>query len=206
VFNWCHPSVEHTQPAETNHEEHQYDSLSTPYASNRYRTLATRVDLLIGLTEHEQPCPQILVGRWTQPIESVDASAAPAWIQATAIHSRRLFMDELTQRLTIEQPIVLGGSQPTLEELRKRVGEMGYVLVKFTETQGGTELGVRLDLEATDLGAADFDKGVGVVHVEGFLILNDDPVRCIADIDVATLKGTGRLTPVDKSLVFAEAE
>jgi hypothetical protein len=28
---------------------------------------------------------------------------------------------------------------------------------------------------------------------EGNLILNNDPVRCIADLDLATLKGTGRL-------------
>jgi hypothetical protein len=37
------------------------------------------------------------------------------------------------------------------------------------------------------------------VHVEGTLILNDDPVRCIADIDLATLNGTGRLVVVKES-------
>jgi hypothetical protein len=115
-------------------------------------------------------------------------------------------MDELTERLAMEQPIVMGGSDPTVKELRDRVGEMGYVLVKFTETRGGTELGVRLDRDATDLSAADFDNGTGTVHVEGFLILNDDPVRCIADIDLATLKGTGRLALVDKSLVTADSD
>jgi hypothetical protein len=115
-------------------------------------------------------------------------------------------MDELTQRLTTDQPVVMGGSQPTAGELRERVGEMGYVLVKFTETRGGTELGVRLDRDATDLSSADFENGTGAVHVEGFLILNDDPVRCIADIDLATLKGTGRLALVDESLVTAAAE
>jgi hypothetical protein len=114
-------------------------------------------------------------------------------------------MDELTQRLATEQPIVMGGSEPTAGELRERVGDMGYVLVKFTETRGGTELGVRLDRDATELGTADFDNGTGTVHVEGFLILNDDPVRCIADIDLATLKGTGRLALVDKSVVTADA-
>jgi hypothetical protein len=51
-------------------------------------------------------------------------------------------MNELTERLTVEQAIVMGGADP---------------------------------------------------KVEGHLILNDDPVRCIADIDLATLKGTGRL-------------
>jgi core binding factor beta subunit len=102
-------------------------------------------------------------------------------------------MNELTERLTVDQSIVMGGADPTVEELRNRTGEMGYVLVKFTETRGGTELGFPLDRDNTDLSKADFDNGTGTVHVEGNLILNDDPVRCIANIDLATLKGTGRL-------------
>jgi hypothetical protein len=113
-------------------------------------------------------------------------------------------MNELTQRLTTGQPVIVGGSQPSIEELRNRVGEMGYVLIKFTETRGGTELGFPLDRDATDLSGADFDQGSGTVHVEGNLILNDDPVRCIADIDLATLKGTGRLALVEKSAVTAD--
>jgi hypothetical protein len=31
--------------------------------------------------------------------------------------------------------------------------------------------------------------------------LNDDPVRVVADIDLGTLKGTGRLVVVDESEV-----
>lgn len=102
-------------------------------------------------------------------------------------------MNDLTERLTVNQPIVMGGADPSVEELRNRTGEMAYVLVKFTETRGGTELGFPLDPDTTDLSGADFDNGTGTVHVEGNLILNDDPVRCIADIDLATLRGTGRL-------------
>jgi hypothetical protein len=108
-------------------------------------------------------------------------------------------MNELTERLTVEQPIIMGGADPTVGELRDRTGEMGYVLVKFTQTRGGTELGFPLDRAATDLGKANFDDGTGIVHVEGHLILNDDPVRCIADIDLATLKGTGRLALEEKA-------
>lgn len=108
-------------------------------------------------------------------------------------------MNELTERLTVDQPIVMGGADPTAEELRDRTGEMGYVLVRFTETRGGTELGFPLDRDATDVSGADFDNGTGTVHVEGNLILNDDPVRCIANIDLATLRGTGRLALEDKA-------
>jgi len=113
-------------------------------------------------------------------------------------------MNELTQRLTVTQPVVLGGWQPSVEELRNRVGELGYVLIKFTETRGGTELGFPLDRDAADLSAADFDHESGTVHVEGDLILNDDPVRCVADIDLATLKGSGHLALRETSAVAAD--
>jgi Core binding factor beta subunit len=113
------------------------------------------------------------------------------------------FMNDLTQRLTSSQPVIMGGSQPSVEELRKRIEELRYVLVKFTETRGGTELGFELDDEATDASRADFEQASGTVHVEGTLILNDDPVRCVADLDLATLKGTGHLVPVEESAVTA---
>jgi hypothetical protein len=113
-------------------------------------------------------------------------------------------MNELTERLTVGQPIIMGGAEPTVQELRDRTGEMGYVLVKFTQTRGGTELGFPLDRAATDLSAANFDEGTGSVHVEGHLTLNDDYVRCIADIDLATLKGTGRLAPEEKAAAVSE--
>jgi hypothetical protein len=109
-------------------------------------------------------------------------------------------MDELTERLTIAQPVIMGGTNPTVEELKERTGDMAFMLVKFTETRGGTELGFPLDRGATDLSRADFDQGTGTVHVEGGLILNDDPVRLIADIDLSSLKGTGRLA-ADESVV-----
>jgi len=112
-------------------------------------------------------------------------------------------MNELTQRLTIDQPVIVGGPDPSLEELRRRLEEIGLVFIKFTETRGGTDLGIRLDREASDLSAADFDQSSGAVHIEGTLILNDDPVRCIADIELATLKGTAHLKVVEESEVLA---
>jgi hypothetical protein len=111
-----------------------------------------------------------------------------------------LHVDDLVQRLANgDHPVKVGGMNPTLEELRQRVEEMGYVLIKFTGTRGGTELSVRLDRAATDFSSADFAGGRGTVHIEGPLILNNDPVRCVADIDLATLEGTGRVVPIEKS-------
>jgi hypothetical protein len=108
-------------------------------------------------------------------------------------------MNELTQRLTVDQPVVVGGPQPSLDELQRRLDEIGYAFIKFTETRGGTDLGIRVDRDACDLSEADFENGTGTVHIEGTLTLNDDPVRCIANVDLATLKGSGHLVLVEES-------
>jgi hypothetical protein len=102
-------------------------------------------------------------------------------------------MDELTERLTNAQPVVVGSPQPSLDRLRSGLDDIGTVFIKFTDTRGGTDLVVFLDRAATDLSAADFEHADGTVHIVGTLTLNGDPVRCIADIDLATLSGTGRL-------------
>lgn len=104
-------------------------------------------------------------------------------------------MNDLTERLTIDQPVIMGGFEPTVEELHKRVADLKFVLIKFIETRGGTELGFPLESDV-DLSTADFENATGTVHVEGDLTLNGDHVRCIAEIDLATLKGTGRLAPL----------
>ncbi|MFV5997275.1 hypothetical protein ACNPQM_34015 [Streptomyces sp. NPDC056231] len=103
-------------------------------------------------------------------------------------------MDELVERLSQEgQKVVVGGPSPSLGEFQRRLTEMGYVFVKFPDSGGATDLGVRVDEAATDLGGADFAKGTGSVHVEGTLTLNYVQVRCVADIDLTSLSGSGHL-------------
>src|SRR5579859_506845 len=100
-------------------------------------------------------------------------------------------MNDLVQRLSEgNHPVTVGGPKPSLEEFRKRVEDMGYVFIKFPETRGGTDLGVRVDKSATRSGQASFENATGSVHVEGTLTLNYVKVRCVADIDLATLEGT----------------
>jgi hypothetical protein len=109
-------------------------------------------------------------------------------------------MNELTERLaTGIHPVTVGGPQPSLEKLRSRIEEVGWVHIKFTGTRGGTDLGIKVDRAACDLSTADFDHGRGNLHVEGTVTLNNDPVRLIADIDLATLDGTGHLVPVPET-------
>jgi uncharacterized protein YbdZ (MbtH family) len=75
--------------------------------------------------------------------------------------------------------------------------DLGYVHIKFIDTRGGTELGVRLDRTATDLSRADFQAQTGTVHLEGDLTLDYVNVRCFADINLETLTGRGHLTRRD---------
>ena len=108
-------------------------------------------------------------------------------------------MNDLVQRLSQgDHPITAGGPQPSREELRQRIEEMGYVFIKFTDTRGGTDLGVRLDKTKTDVSQASFQQGTGTVHLEGTLTLNYVKVRCIADLDLASLQGTGHLVVLEE--------
>ena len=76
---------------------------------------------------------------------------------------------------------------------------MGYVLVKFTRNPWRHRAGLALDRAGDRYQRSELRGRDGERHVEGHLTLNDDPVRCIADIDLATLKGTGRLSSKRRS-------
>lgn len=102
--------------------------------------------------------------------------------------------DDLVQRLAT-------GSHPVEASLRPEKNiqgfqqsiDRGYVHLKFTQTRGGTELGIRLDPDASDLSQANFETATGTAHLVGGLSLNYVKVRCIADIDLVTLTGQGHL-------------
>ena len=102
-------------------------------------------------------------------------------------------MDDLVERLQNDQPVeVTIRPERTVERLKECL-DRAYVHVKFTQTTGGTELGVRIDPAASDFTQADFERGTGSIRIVGDLKLNYVPVRCVAEIDVATFQGSGRL-------------
>jgi uncharacterized protein YbdZ (MbtH family) len=84
----------------------------------------------------------------------------------------------------------------TVQRLKEQI-ERGFVHIKFTNTQGGTELGVRLDPEQSDYSQADFVQHTGTIRLVGGLTLNYVKVRCVAHIDLTTLTGQGHLEPVE---------
>ena len=107
-------------------------------------------------------------------------------------------MNELVQRLSSGEHSVEASLRPekTATALKESI-DRGYVHIKFTNTRGGTDLGVRLDPEASNLQEADFEHQTGRVHLVGNLTLNYVKVRCIADIELASLEGKGHLEPME---------
>ena len=96
-----------------------------------------------------------------------------------------------------DHPIEAGLRPERTVKLFKEAIDLNYVHIKFTKTRGGTELGFKLNRDACDFSRTDFENGNGMVHVEGGLTLDYVKVKCIADIDLSTLEGTGHLEKVE---------
>jgi uncharacterized protein YbdZ (MbtH family) len=112
----------------------------------------------------------------------------------------------LVDRLCEGDHLVEVGLRPErTARLFKEAIDRNYVHIKFTQTKGGTEVGFRLDRDTSVFGAADFESGTGIAHVEGNLILDYASVKCVADIDLSTLQGKGRLVIRDSQKSSSEA-
>jgi hypothetical protein len=102
-------------------------------------------------------------------------------------------INELVKRLTEKQAIVANGGPEKSASGFKAAIDRGFVHIKFVNTKGGTELGVRLDKQHCDYARADLGALTGVVKVGGELTLNYENVRCHAEVNLATLEGEGYL-------------
>jgi len=106
----------------------------------------------------------------------------------------------LVDRLCIgdHKIVVSQRPEPTVQALKEAI-DGGYVRVKFIETKGGTELGFKVDPNASDLTGANFDEGTGNIKVAGNLTLDYMKVRCFAQIDLKTLDGVGHLEKIQEA-------
>ncbi|HSE16151.1 MAG TPA: MbtH family protein [Pyrinomonadaceae bacterium] len=78
----------------------------------------------------------------------------------------------------------------------KEAIDTGYVRVKFTQTKGGTELGIRVNNDACNFQDANFEQATGRAKVVGDLTLDQTKVRCIAEIDLQSLTGQSHLEKI----------
>src|SRR4051794_14442177 len=109
-------------------------------------------------------------------------------------------MDDLVKRLSTGTHEIVASRSKSASELKEAI-DRGFVLLKFPETRGGTELGVRLDKNRSVFDAADYSVGKGVIQLVGHLTLNYDKVELVAELDIGTLKGQGSLR-----VIMEEAE
>jgi len=105
-------------------------------------------------------------------------------------------MNQLLQKLRHgDHPVEVSLRPNRTPNAFKECIDRGFVHVRFTDTDGGTELGVRLDKTACDLNA-DFELGTGKIKLIGNLTLDYVKVQCIADIELQSLAGKGYLITV----------
>lgn len=101
--------------------------------------------------------------------------------------------DLLKRLLNDVHPVELSlRPQKTTQAFKENI-ERGLVHIKFTKTQGGTELGVKLDSDSSHYSTSDLSKEHGSVRLEGKLTLDNVDCSCSADIEIDTLTGTARL-------------
>lgn len=103
-------------------------------------------------------------------------------------------MSHLVTRLTEGQHSIRVSlrPEPTLDALKACL-DRGYVHIRFPDTRGGTELGVTIDRQRSNLDASALETGSGEITIIGDLSLDFVPVVCVARVDLATLEGVGHL-------------
>lgn len=106
-------------------------------------------------------------------------------------------MSELVDKLcNSDHPVELPFQQERSAQGLKDWIDREFVHIRFTDTRGGTELGFKLNAKECDFTRADFGASRGVVTLVGGLVLDYAPVKCIAEIDLETLTGKGRLVRI----------
>ena len=163
----------------------------------------------VGTSGLKQACLDYIAAVWTdmrplslrKQMEAAAQRPAPPPLevpvsQAPPTASRT--GNDLVDRLCAGTHPVEASLRPdkTVQRFQESI-EGGYVHIKFTDTQGGTELGLRLNPAASDYSQGDFARQTGTVHLVGELTLNYVKVWCIVDIDLTTLTGQGHLEPVE---------
>jgi len=154
-----------------------------------------------GKTGTKQECLDYIKETWVdmrplslrkqmEEFEKQPPSSAPFPIASKRRHD---LVDRLCEG---RHPVEVGARSERTAQLFKEAIDRNYIHIKFTDTKGGTELGFRLDRDNSNL-SGDFDNAKGNVHMEGDLTLDYVRVRCLADIDLSTLQGTGQLLKLE---------
>ena len=106
-------------------------------------------------------------------------------------------MNELVEKLSSKDyQIIANNPEKSAAALKERI-ELNYVHILFEET--GTELGMKLDHKNCQYSDEMLHSGEGTIHLEGVLMLNFDKIRCIADIDLKDMRGSGKIAQISEA-------
>jgi len=110
--------------------------------------------------------------------ESALVDAGPTLVQrlSTDLHDVRVVLRPENSKLALKESV-----------------ERGFVQIEFINTKGGTTLGFSLDDSASDIKKLDSNEDDYEIVLSGVLTLNFQKVRCIANINVKTFAGKGKL-------------
>jgi len=164
-----------------------------------------------GRTGTKQQCLEHIDKVWTdmRPLslqkwmkEHVAATAADSKIKIPEVNDGKDHFhaarppNDLVKRLLQEQTVQIiryhEGGKPSREKL-KQAAESGYILVKFVDTKGGSELGCSVKNEDSHC-FVEWNNNTVVIH--GRLKLDFTPLLVHATVDLDTFVGKGRVEPI----------
>lgn len=108
-------------------------------------------------------------------------------------------MDRLVGTLVEgKHPVEFEARTETLNELSERI-KGGFVFIKFTDTEGGTEIGINLEEGSKKLNDNILKKDTSTIKIAGTCELNFHNVKCHAEINLKTRKGFGYIELLDNN-------
>lgn len=127
-------------------------------------------------------------------MEELAKNPPPARVPATAGTPEERLVDRLCKG---DHHVEISLRPNVSAKAFKEAIDTGYVRVKFTDTKGGTELGLRVNNDACNFQDANFEQATGRAKVVGDLTLDYTRVRCIAEIDLQSLAGQSHLEKIE---------
>jgi uncharacterized protein YbdZ (MbtH family) len=128
-----------------------------------------------------------------QHMASMPASGAQTTAEGPAESTdTKHLIDRLAGDQSVEFWTPLADRARALKESLDR----GFVLIRFLQTTGVTELAMSLDRDASKTEDTDFKTATGRVQFAGDLTLDWRRARCVVSLDLGTMQGTGHLEPV----------
>lgn len=126
------------------------------------------------------------------PTPASEPEAARA-SEAFANHENSQAVDLVARLSSCEQPVEVVLEGDSVSAGFKKQLALGVVKLKFTDTRGGTQLSVPLDPKLCDFCEANSDEANGRIRIGGTLALDYFAVRCLAEVELRTLRGLGKL-------------